>query len=130
MILGFVFALLVAVLQQGDSAGSQTAMQQRAKELYERHKQSAIRINELAGRIQSEADASAVVSEIAGLFAKELPPDWASGSIRQRVAHAEYEAARNPGKPYPRAADCRCLEPIREGDRSARRSDCLSRRDS
>jgi hypothetical protein len=46
---------------------------------YEQHKQAAIRINELAGRIQSDADASALVSEIAGLFAKELPPAWAGG---------------------------------------------------
>jgi hypothetical protein len=63
---------------------------------YEQHKQAALRINELAGRMHSEADASAVVSEIAGLFAKELPPAWASGGLRQRVAHAEYEAVRNP----------------------------------
>jgi hypothetical protein len=68
---------------------------------YEQHKQTAIRINELAGRIQSEADTSAVVSEIAGLFAKELPPAWASGSIRQRVAHAEYESVRNPARLIP-----------------------------
>jgi hypothetical protein len=63
---------------------------------YEQHKQAAIRINELAGRMRSEAEASVVVSEIAGLFAKELPPAWASGGLRQRVAHAEYEAVRNP----------------------------------
>jgi hypothetical protein len=36
------------------------------------------------------------VSEIAGLFAKELPPAWASGGIRQRIAHAEYETVSNP----------------------------------
>jgi hypothetical protein len=65
---------------------------------YEQHKQAAIRINELAGRIQSEADASAYVSEIAAVFAKELPPAWASNDIRQRVAHAEYETVRNPAK--------------------------------
>ena len=63
---------------------------------YEQHKQAAIRINELAGRIQSDADASALVSEIARLFAKGLPPAWAGGGTRQRVAHAEYEAVRNP----------------------------------
>jgi hypothetical protein len=68
---------------------------------YEQHKQAAIRINELAGRIHSEADASIFVSEIAGLFAKELPPAWASGSIRQRVAHAEYESVRNPATLIP-----------------------------
>jgi hypothetical protein len=38
------------------------------------------------------------VSEIGGLFAKELPPAWASGSIRRRVAHAEYQAVRDPAK--------------------------------
>ena len=95
--LGIVFALTIGSPQQDSrSTESQATMKQQAHDEYERHKQSAIRINELAGRIQSEADASAVVSEIAGLFAKELPPAWVSGSIRQRVAHAEYEAARNP----------------------------------
>jgi hypothetical protein len=63
--------------------------------------QAAIRINDLAGRIHSESDASAVVSEIAGLFVKELPPAWASGGVRQRVAHAEYETAHNPATLIP-----------------------------
>jgi len=96
MILGLVFALVFAALQQGGSA-EPTAIQKRAHDEYERHQQASIRINELAGRIQSEADASALVSEIAILVAKELPT-WASGGIRQRVAHAEYEAVRNPAK--------------------------------
>jgi hypothetical protein len=61
---------------------------------YEQHKQAAIRLNDLAGRIHSESDASAFVSEIAGLFAKSLPPAWASGRIRQRVARAEYDQRR------------------------------------
>jgi hypothetical protein len=96
MILGLVFALIIGAPQQDSrSIESQATMKQQAHDEYERHKQSAIRINELAGRIQSEADASAVVSEIAGLFAKELPPALASGSIPQRVAHAEYESVRN-----------------------------------
>jgi hypothetical protein len=68
---------------------------------YEQHKQAAIRINELAGRIHSEADAIAFVSEIAGLFAKELAPAWASSSIRQRVARVEYETVGNPAKLIP-----------------------------
>jgi hypothetical protein len=97
MILGLVFALIIGAPQQDSrSTESQATMNQQAHDEYERHKQSAIRINELARRIHSEADASAVVSEIAGLFAKELPPAWASGSTRQRVAHAEYESVRNP----------------------------------
>src|SRR6202034_2541306 len=98
MILGFVFALVLAAFQQGSSPEPQAAIQQRAHDEYERHKQAAIRINELAGRIQSEADASTVVAEIAGLFLKELPPAWASGSIRQRVARAEYETVGNSAR--------------------------------
>jgi hypothetical protein len=101
LILGLVFALVVAAPQSSSSTESQATMQQHAHDEYERHKQAAIRINELAGRVQSEADASALVSEIAGLFAKELPPAWASSSIRQRVAHAEYETVRNPATLIP-----------------------------
>jgi hypothetical protein len=99
--LGLIFALTVAVPQQNDSTESQTSMQQPANGEYERHKEAALRINELAGRIRSESDASTIVSEIASLFAKELPPAWASGSIRQRVARAEYGAVDNPAKLIP-----------------------------
>ena len=98
MILGFVFALVVAAFQQGGSAEPRAAIQQHARDASEQHKQAAIRINELAGRIHSEADAIAFVSEIAGLLAKEMPPAWTSRSIRQRVAHAEYETVGNPAK--------------------------------
>src|ERR1700674_5482449 len=101
MSLGLVFALLVAAFQQGGSAEPQAALQQRAHDEYERHKQAAIRINELAGRIHAEADARAFVSEIAGLFVKELPPAWASSSIRHRVAHAEYKTVGNPANLIP-----------------------------
>jgi hypothetical protein len=95
-----VIALFVAVPQQGSSTESQATMQQHIQDDYEQHRQAAMRINELAGRIHSEADASAFVSEIAGIFAKELPA-WASSSIRQRVAHAEYEAVREPARLIP-----------------------------
>ena len=49
MILGLVFAPVVAAFQQGGSAAPQAAMQQRAHDEYEQHKQATIRINELAG---------------------------------------------------------------------------------
>jgi hypothetical protein len=101
MILGLILALVVATPQQSGSVESLATMQQRANNEYERHKETAIRINELTGRIHSEADASAFVSEIAGLLAKALPPVWASSGIRQGVAHAEYEAVRNPAKLIP-----------------------------
>lgn len=100
-------ALLVAVLPSLGSDDSATDMQQDARNAYERHKEAAIRINDLAGRIHSQADADAVVSEIAELFTKELPPVWARGEILHRVARAEYEAASNPAKAIPekRVAD-------------------------
>jgi len=96
--LALIFALLAAVPHQSSSTESQTSVQQRAHAEYERHKQAAIRINDLAERIHSEAEASAFVSEIAAVFAKELPAAWASIGIRQRVAHAEYKAISNPTK--------------------------------
>src|SRR5580704_8325455 len=89
MIFGLVFALIIA------------APLQHAQDAYERHHQAAIRINDLAARIHSQADADAMISEIADLFEKELPPVWAMSIIRQRVAHAEFEAASNPTKLIP-----------------------------
>jgi len=100
-VLAMAFALVVPALQKSNITDAQMSSQNRARDEYERHKQAAIHINELAGRIHTEADATAVVSEIAGLFAKELPPAWASSGIRSRVAHAEYEAVRNPAKLIP-----------------------------
>jgi hypothetical protein len=107
ILLGTVCASIIGVPQDSRSTESETIMQQRAHDEYKLHKQAAIRINELAGRIQSEADANALVSEIAGLFAKELPPAWAAGDTRQRVANAEYEAVREPATlvPEQRIAD-------------------------
>jgi hypothetical protein len=43
MILGFVFALVVAAPQHRSSTESQATMQQGAHDEYERHKQAAIR---------------------------------------------------------------------------------------
>jgi len=62
MILGLVFALIVVVFQQqGGSAGPQAAIQQRAHDEYERHKQAATRINELAAHsIHSVAPGDAI----------------------------------------------------------------------
>jgi hypothetical protein len=101
VIFGLIFALIVIAPAQDGSAESRVTLQQRAQDAYERHHQAPIRINDLAARIHSEADADAAVSEIADLLAKELPPAWATSGIRQRVAHAEYEAARNPPKLIP-----------------------------
>ena len=66
--------------------------QSLAEGSYEKHRQAAVEINDLAGRIHSEADASAYVSAIAVLFAKELPPAWTQRVIFQRIAHAEFDS--------------------------------------
>jgi len=96
--LSLVFAMMLAARPQNATTDSQTTMQQRAHDEYERHKQAAIRINALAEQIHSEADAAALVSEIASIFDKELPSAWARNIVRQRIAHAEWESVRNPAK--------------------------------
>lgn len=107
MIFVLVLSLIIAIPAQENSTDSQATMQQRAHDAYERHRRAAIRINDLAAQIHSEADADAVVAEIAELFEKELPPTWATGSIRERVANAEYQSATNAAKliPEQRIAD-------------------------
>jgi hypothetical protein len=95
------FALVVVTLQRSDSTDSQTSVPQGAHDEYERQKQAAIRINNLAGRIHSDVDANVLVSEIAGLVAKELPPVWADDGTLHRIAHAEYEAASHPERVIP-----------------------------
>jgi len=93
--LGLVFALMVAARQPSSSTESQMTIEPPAHAEYERHKQAAIRTNELAGQVHSQADANALVSEIAAVFAKELPAAWSAAVVRERVARAEYEAVRN-----------------------------------
>ena len=95
------FVLLLASQAQSSSPDSPTAIQQRAKEEYERHKQAAIRINDLAERVHSEADADTLVSEIAGVFAKEMPSAWLASGVNERVANAEFHSVRDPAKRVP-----------------------------
>jgi hypothetical protein len=58
-------------------------------------------INDLAGHIQSLDDARKLVDLIAAEFSHELPPRWATRSIRKRIARAEYESAYDPGALIP-----------------------------
>lgn len=97
----FALVLLLAAQPQNGSADSPTTMQQRAHDEYERHRQATIRINDLAERIQSEADANVVVAEIAALFSKEMPSAWLARGINQRVASAEYQSVHDVAKRIP-----------------------------
>src|SRR5439155_28359 len=63
--------------------------------------QAAIRMNELAAHINSEADARAFVDAVADMFADNLPPAWATRGIRERIARAEYEAVSDPLRQIP-----------------------------
>ncbi len=55
-------------------------------------------MNELARRIHSEADARELTDAIAKLFAESLPPAWVAERIRNKVAHAGYEAVVDPSR--------------------------------
>jgi hypothetical protein len=59
------------------------------------HQQEVIRINELAGRIHTEADAHELTEAVAKQFG-HLPAEWVGENVRNRIAHAEYEAVTNP----------------------------------
>jgi hypothetical protein len=57
------------------------------------HREQSIQLNELAAHIDSEADSKRLVDQLAALFKDELPPAWATDSVRQRLAWAEYKSA-------------------------------------
>jgi hypothetical protein len=97
-----IFALVSFSLPQSDAnPEGQAVTQQRPNPSYEAHRQAAIRINELAGNVHSEAEAREFADAIANVFAAQLPPAWATRSIRHRVVGAEYEAVTNPSRQIP-----------------------------
>jgi hypothetical protein len=57
------------------------------------HREQSIQLNELAAHIDSEAAGEKLVDQLAVLFKDELPPAWATDSVRQRLAVAEYKSA-------------------------------------
>ena len=65
------------------------------------HREQSIQLNELAAHIDSEADSKKLVDQVAALFQDELPPDWATDSVRQRLARAEYKSATDTASLIP-----------------------------
>jgi hypothetical protein len=97
-----MFALVFGYPQQESPKPEElTAARREASLRYERFRQESIRVNELAAHIGSEADARAYVDALAGMFADSLPPSWATRGIRERIAHAEYEAVSDPLRQIP-----------------------------
>ena len=111
----FAAALLPICLlsaQQPDPQASQPAnrpgfvqpnpeVMRQISEQWRRDRAEATAINDLAGHIQSLDDAKKLVDLIAAHFSKDLPPKWATRSIRNRLARAEYESAYDPGSLIP-----------------------------
>ena len=97
-----VFALVFGNPPQNSSKPEEQAVaQQQTSALYERYRQAAIRMNEMAAHIKSEADARVFVDAVADMFADSLPPAWATRGIRERIARAEYEAVSDPLRQVP-----------------------------
>ena len=66
------------------------------KAQHEPVRKEAIRINELAANIHSEADARKLVDAVAEQLTHHRHLLWAAQKYRHRVAHAEYEAVSDP----------------------------------
>jgi hypothetical protein len=73
----------------------------RITEQWQRMREHANAINDLAGHIQSLDDAHKLVDLVGAEFSHELPPKWATRSLRNRIARAEYETAYDPGALIP-----------------------------
>src|SRR5260370_26854829 len=102
----FLYSLVLSLVfgymrQESPKPEEQAAAQRQASLRYEGYRQAAIRMNDLAAHINSEADARAFVDAVADMFADSLPPSWATGVIRRRIAHAEYEAVSDPLRQIP-----------------------------
>jgi hypothetical protein len=90
-------ALFAGTFQKSAAPDTKTHTQTE----YGRYQEAVIRANDLAGRIHSEGDASAFISEIVFLFPKELDPAWANAGVLHRLSHAEYESVSNPARAIP-----------------------------
>jgi hypothetical protein len=88
-----------AAPQKSDPASQQQL--EEAKARYESIRQAAININELAGKIHSEADARNFVDAIAERLSGNQHQSWTTLVIRHRVAHAEYEAVSDSSRLIP-----------------------------
>src|ERR1700690_2916599 len=59
---------------------------------HEPQRKEAVRINDLAGNIHSEADARKLVDAVAEQLTHHKHLFWAAENFRHRVAHAEFES--------------------------------------
>ena len=76
-------------------------LRSQAAEAAQKHREEAVRLNELASHIRTESDAENLIDSIATMFADELPPPWATRDLRLRLAKAEYVAVTDSGHLLP-----------------------------
>jgi hypothetical protein len=81
-----LLAVVIGLAVQNDGRGE-------VSRKWAEHREQSIQINELAAHIDSEAASEKLVDQLAALFEDELPPAWATDSVRQRLARAEYKSA-------------------------------------
>lgn len=67
----------------------------------EPQRKEAVRINDLAGNIHSEADARKLVDAVAEQLTHHKHLFWAAESFRHRVARAEFESVSDPSELIP-----------------------------
>lgn len=84
-----------------DFQGPSPEAMRQITELRRRMREHSIAIDDLAGHIQSLDDARKLVNMVTDEFHDELPPKWATHSIRERIARAEYESAADPSSLIP-----------------------------
>lgn len=90
--IALVFLLAATFFRQSGPSPDRAGMRQEAEATAKKYRDEAIRLNEIAGHIGTEADARALVDSVAEMFAKELPPEWVTTTLRARLAHAEFRA--------------------------------------
>src|SRR5215813_1217185 len=73
--------------------GMQNDARAEASRKWAEHREQSIQLNELAAHIDSEAASGKLVDQLAALTKDELPPAWATDSVRRRAAWAEYKSA-------------------------------------
>ena len=99
----YTISLLLALMfwQADEPKKDLEQLRREAAEAAEKHREEAIRLNDLAGHLKTESDAENLVDSIAKMFADELPPPWATRGVRLRMARAEYAAVTDPAKQIP-----------------------------
>jgi hypothetical protein len=103
----FLLASVIALSIGTPTQQDQAHVRQEALQKIEQMRQESTQLNELAGHISSMQDARKFVDGLAAVFQDELPPEWATQDLRERLANAEYLSATDPTRliPEQRVAD-------------------------